>query len=96
MKDNRYTYDDGEIKVELGGYLKHFQETDEILSKLDIHQRIRLLEFVTGIRDISEVASDEERLLLIRILEERLMGHTSVELNPDTWTLPNSYGHRTM
>ncbi len=96
MKDKRYTYDDGETKVELGGFLKHFQETDEMLSQLDIHQRIRILEFVTGIRDISEVAGEEEAFLLMRILEERLMGHTSAELNPNTWTLPDSYGPRTI
>ncbi len=89
--DNKHkVYDDGQMKIEIAGLLGQFIETDEEIAKLDIHQRIRILEFVSGIRDISEVQNSEEAKLVSRVLCEKIMGHISTELNPNEWHLPES------
>ncbi len=90
MINKQNIYDDGQMKIELAGALVQFIETDEKIAKLDMHQRIRILEFVSGIRDISEIRDSEEAKLVMRVLCEKLMGHISSELNPDKWHLPES------
>ena len=82
-------YDDGKMKIEVFGIMAEFIETDAMIASLDMFKRIRILEFISGIRDVSEVEGPEEASLLMRVLSEKLMGRVSPELNPDTWHLPD-------
>ena len=91
MFENKNVYNDGKMKIEVGGILSEFAKTDELIGKLDMHQRIRILEFLSGIRDVNEVKDLEEAALVARVLGEALIGRISQELNPDTWNIQRGF-----
>ena len=91
MDNKKSAYDDGEIKIELFGIFAEFATTDELISKLDINQRIRILEFINGIRDIEEVRDDEVAVVGRVLAEGALLNRISPELDPTKWNLPYKY-----
>ena len=90
MSNEHYVYDDGEMKISVDGVIGDMFTTDELIRSMDVHQRIRILEFVSGMRNISEVRPDECDIVR-RVLTEKIKGRVSPELDPQTWHLPGSY-----
>ncbi len=90
VKDNglyRISYKEEQEQESRLGSIVDYDELDERISKLDLHQRIRLLEFLVGMRDVNEITDKDEAELVAGVIVARMCGYMSPELNPDHWSL---------
>ena len=91
MAEQKLIYDDGNMKIEMPSDIIDFMKMNKEISKLDMKQRIKILEYVTGMRDIREIKDEAEGMLVTRVLCQKLtMGFLPPELDPDKWHLPTN------